>query len=285
MALFLRDSRRSVIARVCAGLLLCTVLAAVGCPSLPPPSPPLPREIVIALVRAQETTFHSVKDGDISLAITETVDGKAKRLPTLGGSIAFNSELPGLWLIGTKVTKTIFSLKALGPRFWLALYRTEELVTGGPAAYEKLPTLLRPDEVRSFFADPEWLGLTGPDTTMTTGEDNYQFDVYSGGVLRRQVLVERQLVVVRSIRRYDPLGRLETQIDMADYDLTDGVLFPRVLTVDRPLLGVKVELSLSDPKLNVELPANVFLPPELPEGWKQIDLDREPLSAVKGLEG
>jgi hypothetical protein len=243
----------------------------------------LPSDVVIEMVRAQSGAFRSVKDGDITLNITTTVDGKTKSLPSLGGAIGFNAELPGLYLVTTKVTKTVFSLTALGQQFWLALYRTNELVTGGPLAYEKLPWLIRPEEVQGFFADPEWLGLTWPGTTMTVEENNYRFDIFTAGILRRQVFVDRRMVVVSSIRRYDALRRLETGIDMADYEATDSAFFPRRLTVDRPLNGVKVELELSDPKLNVDFPAQTFLPPNLP-GWKVINLDYEPLSAVKGFK-
>jgi len=269
--------------RIFLGIVLFALVGWTGCVPPRPPPPPLSRDVVIELVRAQSGTFRSVKDGDIALNITTTEDGKVRSLPSLGGGIGFNAELPGLYLVATKVTKTIFTLRARGQQFWLALPRTNELVIGGPPAYAKLPWLIRPDEVQGFFADPEWLGLTWAGTTMTVEEDNYRFDIFTAGILRRQVLVGRRLVVLRSVRRYDALQRLETEIDLADYELSDGALFPRRLTVDRPLNGVKVELELSDPKLNVDFPAKTFLPPDLP-GWKVIDLDHEPISAVKGFE-
>jgi hypothetical protein len=261
-------------------------MAAPGCALFrrAPPPPPIPRQQVIEQVRAHTTAFHTVKDGDISLHITTTEDGKPKRLPSLGGVIAFNADLPGLRIEAEKMTKSIFSLKALGDRFWLALYETQEMVVGGPVAYSKLPSLIRPDEVRGFFSDPEWLGLTWQETTMTVEEGNYRFDVRVLGMLRRQVSVDRRQLVVTTVCRYDALGRMVTRLDLGDYEETGGTLFPHALTVDRPLDGVKVELELGDPKLNVDLPVQAFRPTERP-GWKVIDLDREPLSDVKGFVG
>jgi len=283
MTAMLRSSNASHSRRILVGIVLSVGLCGSGCVPVRPLPPPLSKEVVTEMVRVQSGTFRSVKDGDITLNITTTEDGETRSLPSLGGAIGFNAELPGVYLVATKVTKTVFTLRARGQQFWLALPRTNEMVIGSLPAYEKLPWLIRPDEVRGFFADPEWLGLTWPDTTMTMEEDDYRFDIFIAGILRRQVFVDRRLVVVSSIRRYDALRRLETEIDLADYELTDNALFPRRLTVDRPLNGVKTDLELSDPKLNVDFPAQTFSPPDLSK-WKVINLDYEPVSAVKGFE-
>jgi hypothetical protein len=104
------------------------------------------------------------------------------------------------------------------------------------------------------------------------------------GVLRRRVNVDRRNLVVARIRDYDALGRTVTDVRLRDYELSGERLFPRRLTVDRPLSGVTVDLWLDDPKLNKELPRKTFLPVERP-GWRVIDLDRQPLSAVEAFRG
>ena len=278
-------SRLPVPLRWLAALLLASLaLLAPGCCLFrrPPPPPPLPAEKVIEAVRAQSEAFHTLKDTDISLVVTTTADGKAERSPTLGGVIAFNADLPGLWLYTQKVTRAVFTLSALRDRFWLALEKTCELVVGSAAAYDKLPHLVRPEEVQGFFAGPDWLGLTWPSTTMSVEPEDYRFDVYLDGSLRRQVFVDRRKVAISRIRRYDALGQAVTDIYLQDHEKADGGVFPHRLIVRRPLNGVEVELELDDPKLNVDLPPEMFVPPERP-GWKVINLDYEPLSAVEAF--
>jgi len=265
-------------ALICWGLL-----SAMGCSLIRQPvPPPLPAEQVTQSVRTQTRALRTLKDTDVSLVITAAVNGKTKRLPSLGGFIVFDAELPGLWLEAEKLSRPIFSLKALGHRFWLALYSTCEVATGGPSAYAKLPHLVRPEEVRGFLASPEWLGLTWPSTNMAVEADSYRFDVHVLGVLSRQVWVDRRKVVVTAIRRYDALGRAVTGIRLLNHKPADDALFPHRLIVERPLSGVKVDLRLGSPTINEDLPAAAFRPPERP-GWRTIDLDHEPLSAVKAF--
>jgi hypothetical protein len=238
---------------------------------------------VVEAIRARAARFHTVTDTDISLAVTiTTAEGERERLPTLGGFIAFNVDLPALWLDTEKVTRRVFSLKALGARFWLAVFETREVLVGGPLAYAKLPHVVRPEEVRAFFAGPEALGLTWPDTTFAVEEDLYRFDVHVLGVPYRRVLVDRRTVAVAAIRRYDALGRTVTEVALSDYAPADGTVVPRRLRVERPLAGVTIELELDDPALNKELPAEAFVPPERP-GWRVIDLDRRPLTDARAF--
>ena len=170
-------------------LLLLACLAAlqtVGCPLFRPgpPPPPLPTRQVVDAVRVQSEGFRTVFDGDISLSITGVdAEGKPDKLPTVGGILAFDARIPALWLYAEKLTTSIFSLKAVGPRFWLVCYPTSELVTGTEAAYEKLPQLLRPEEVRSYFAGPELLGISWPTAEMVLEPDDYRFDIRVLGVL------------------------------------------------------------------------------------------------------
>ncbi len=266
--------------------LACALVLAAsgGCALLrrPPPPAPLPPEQVIAALRQQAARLHTVTDTDISLRISTTADGETETLPSLGGFIAFDADLPALWLDTEKVTRRIFSLKAVGERFWLAIFETREVVTGGPAAYARLPHLIRPQEVRGFFAGPDRLGLTWPGTRMALQAEHYRFDVHVAGLLRRQVWVGRRKLAVTAIRRYDALGRTVTEVRMEGQRPTDGSTFPRRLTVERPLVGVRVELRLGAPQLNKDLPRRAFLPPERP-GWRHVDLDVRDLSAVEAF--
>lgn len=265
-------------------LLLCAAaLPLAGCSLLrpAPPPPPLPRQQVVDAIRAQSQGFQTVFDGDISLSITTAdADGKPKKRPTVGGVLAFDARVPALWLYAEKMTRSVFSLKAVGTRFWLVLYRTGELVTGTDAAYEKVPELIRPEEVRSYFAGPESLGISWPSAEMAVEPDDYRFDVRVLGVLRRQVRVDRRRLVLTGIRRYDALGRVETELRLDRYKPADGRLFPRRLRLDRPLYGVLIELRLDDPEPNKPLPEATFAPPD-PSRYKLIDLDREDPSVIE----
>lgn len=268
-------------ATVSALLLLCAALHWGGCAHLwRPPPPPLPRQQVIEAVRTWADSIRTVRDSGISLAITETVDGKAHKLPTFGGHIGFDSRRPALYLLADKFGQPVFWLRASGTRFWLALPRSQQVATGGPSAYAKLPHLIRPDEVRSWFAGPEWLGLTRPSTDMSLERKCYRFDVFLGGTLHRRVSVDRRRLVITAIESYDVLQRQLTAVRFEKYAAAGGTQFPRRLTVERPPSGVRVELRLSRPQINPDINPRAFLPGEHP-GWEHVDLDREPLSRLQ----
>jgi len=264
-------------------LLLCAAaFPLAGCSLLrpAPPPPPLPRQQVVDAVRTQSEGFHTVFDGDISLAITTCADGECRKLPTLGGLLAFDARVPALWLYAEKMTRSVFSLKAVGARFWLVNYRDGKLFTGTEVAYARVPELIRPEEVRSYFAGPEALGLSWPSTDMTVEPDDYRFDVRVLGVLRRQVRVDRRRLVLAGIRRYDALGRVETELRLDRYKPAGDGLFPRRFRLDRPLCGVLIELRLGDPEPNKPRPEATFEPPAASD-WQLIDLDRQDLSDVE----
>lgn len=279
------DRDGSVVAQfACVLLALGVVLPATGCclfgPS--PPPPPLSSDQVVAALRADSERFRTVTDNNITLLITETADGRTHRLPRFGGNLGFDREKPALYLLAEKLGQTAFWLRARGMHFWLALPRTQEVVTGGPVAYAKLPEFLRPDEVRGFFSGPDWLGLTWPSTRMAVEQDDYRFDVYVVGTLRRQVFVDRRKVVVTAMRSYDALGRTVTEVRLSKHRPADGLLFPRRLTIERPPLGVTLELRLGNPKINPDIRPEAFEPAERP-GWTHVNLDVRPRSAVRAF--
>jgi hypothetical protein len=232
-------------------------------------------------VRANATRFTTVRDGQkISLSVRTTVEGKTRKAPTLGGAMAFNAELPGLYLYAEKLTRHVFTLKALRSQFSLKVPETHEILVGGPIAYAKMPQLLRPEEVKSLFAGPEILGLSWPGTVMTVEDEEYRFDVYVGNTLRRQVRVDRRGLVITQIISCDSLGRKLTVVELDDYDLVQGRMFPHRLAVERPRVGVAVVLTMSHPELDVELPERSFRPTRS-RGWTVIDLDYEDISAAR----
>jgi hypothetical protein len=270
-------------ARPQAVLLLAALAASLnGCALWPsPPPPPIPRPDVVEAVRAQSRGFGTVKDTEkVRLSVRTTVDGKTSSMPTLGGAMAFNAELPGLYLYAEKLTHHVFTLKALRSRFSLEVPETREVLVGGPVAYAKMPQILRPDEVKNLFAGPDILGLSWPGTEMSVEDDDYRFDVRVGNTLRRQVRVDRRQLVVTQIITYDSLGRSLTVVDLGDYDLVQGRMFPHRLGVERPRVGVAVVLTLSHPQLDVDLPEKTFRPTER-RGWTVIDLDYQDISAAR----
>jgi hypothetical protein len=261
------------------------VSGGAGCSLLRPAvRPPLDREEIVSVLHERAEQFQTLVDADIALVMTVSREGGEHRGPTLGGHIAFDAGIPALWMRAEKIGREIFSLKAVGAWFWLALPETREVVTGGPPAYGKLPHLIRPGEVRRMLEGPDGLGLTWSSTTMTVEQGDYRFDVRALDRPYVEVLVDRREVAVTTIRRYDVLGRTVTEVRLNDYSPVGGILFPHRFVVDRPLHGTTVELRLGDPTLNKPIPAQAFQPAQRP-GWRQVDLDRQPLSAVEAFRG
>ncbi len=259
--------------------LLC-VAATAGCVGPGPLPPALPAPRVVDAVDERAGRFYTLKDTDIGMRI-QTPGGRS---PGIGGILVYDRLLPGLWLRGEKLTRPVFSLKALGTRFWLAIPHTREVITGGPVAYARIPFLLRPGEIERMLAGPDGLGLTWPDTEMDVDGDFYRFEVPVLGGRYAQILVDRRDLVVRVIRRYDPAGRLTAQMHLDDYKEVDGRPFPRTLTVLRLDGRIRMRLKLGNPELNTPLPPEIFKPRSRP-GWRVIDLDSQPLSDAKAFTG
>jgi len=266
--------------------LLCLALASGGCALFAPrPAlPPMPRQEIITNLRRRTAEFSTLVDGDISLKIATSAGGKTDTSPTLGGHVAFDRRLPGLWLHAAKVGREVFDLKALGMQFSLRFRQTGELLIGGPVAYARLPYLIRPDEVQTMFGGPDALGMSWPSTTMALGAHECRFDVDVLGALFRRITVEPGTADILRIENYDVRGRLVTDIRLSDYRAANSARFPRRLIIDRPLDGVQVELRLGGPKLNKAIPRKSF-EPHPPAGWSVIDLDRQPLSDVRAFTG
>lgn len=244
--------------------------------------PPLSQAEVLHALETHSGSFRSLVDTDMSLVVTVSADGGRERTPTLTGHIAFDRELPGLWISAEKVGRQIFSLKARGDSFWLALPETREVATGSSQAYGKIPYLVRPGEAQRLLTGIEGLGLRWPGTTMHVEDRHYRFDVEVLGGPYAQVLVDRRKLVVSAIRRYDALGRIVTEVRLDDYRQVGRKLFAHRFSVTRPLSGTEVALRLGGPKLNKPIPTEAFQPAERP-GWDIIDLDRQPLSAVRAF--
>jgi hypothetical protein len=269
-------------------LMLTGLLAlTTGCAWLSPAPPPLPREHVARALRRRAAVFGGLQ-ADLRLRIAQTVEGDTEALPTLGGVLAFDPTEPGLFLRTTKLTQEVFTLRALGPRFSLKLPRSSEVVVGGPYAYQRLPYLVRPHEVKGAFAGPDALGITWADTEMHVDRTHYRFEARVLGVLYRRVLVDRRELVVTDIERFDSLGRLHTAIRMQNYVPVGDFLAPTRLVVERrqvsdqPPLQVTVRLALSDLEPLKE-GATALMRPRVPPGWPVVNLDREPISNIRAL--
>ncbi|MFO7959219.1 MAG: hypothetical protein R6X33_19200 [Candidatus Brocadiia bacterium] len=281
----MRTQHHGRTARLALAAALLALTAGTGCGLFRKPlPPPLPRREVIQQVRANTGDFRTLVDTDIALFMTVTEDGKRHRGPTFGGHIAFDRALPGLWLSAEKIGRQIFSLKARGMRFWLVLPETREVVTGSARAYAKLPHMIRPDEVQRLFEGPDGLGLTWEGSTMAVEGNYYRFDVRVMGMPYTRVLVDRRRLVISGIQRLDSVGRVIADIRLADYSPTDSALFPHRLQVERPLAGTGVNLRLGSPNLNKPIPPEAFEPTEH-TGWRHINLDYQPLSAVEAFSG
>jgi len=272
-------------ARIAA--LLCLVLAlSGGCCLLPraasPIPEPLPRLEVEAMLSRSAGRIRTLKDAGISLVIESGPQGDRKALPTLGGVMAFDAALPGLWLLADKLGRTVFTLRALGDSFSVEFPHTREVVVGGPASFERLPHIVRPREVQLFFGPLDALGITRPSTRMVVEPRFYRFDVYVGSEVVRRVYAGRREVAINRIVDYDSLGRIRTEIFLDKYTDIAGIPVPLLLCVERPLSGGRLTLRLSRPKLNTELNKALF-EAKRRAGWKYINLDYEPLSEVEAF--
>ena len=277
-----RPLNRPLLALVLAGLLAfgaggcCTVFAICPVP------PPLERARVETALAEQAARFRTVTDADISLKIAVIAeDGSEERVPSLGGVLAFDSLLPGLWLRAEKFGQKAFGLRARADGFWLEFPQTREVVTGSAAAYAALPHLIHPHEAVLWFGAAERLGLIHDTTRMTLESEDYRFDAFADG---RTVWVDRRRVVISRIVEYDRQGYEVLEVDLERYKHTGELEFPRRVTVWRPQAGYRVRLGLGRPKLNKVIPSSAFEPLPRP-GWRHIDLDRQPLSDVEAFGG
>ena len=274
--------------RLSLAMALMVGAALGGCSLLPagvgPPLPALGRTEVVQMLRERAANFRSVQDDDLTLIIEVVTESGMRRQPALGGVMAFDSLRPGLWLRAEKLGQKVFSLRAGADYLWLEIPDTKEVVTGGRAAFAKLPQLVLPYDVMFWFGSPDWLGLSWGSTVMTIEPECYRFDVMAGSLLLRSVLVDRRRVVVTRILDYDLLGRLSTEVSMDRHEEAQGMLFPSRLTVWRPVAGCRIQLRLGDPEFNRTISEDAFRPLNRP-GWRHVDLDKEPLSSVKAFGG
>jgi hypothetical protein len=269
-------------------LVLC-LLVPGGCgifgrPDRGPVPPPVSAPEVIDAVREDTRRFTTLVDTDIGLSIAARQNEDWKKLPTFGGLLALDSRRPGLWLRAEKLTQKIFTLRAGSDYFWLEIPDTKEIVTGGPLAYDRLPHLVQPTEVMLWFAAPEWLGLTWDGTRMSIEPEYYRFDVELSGETIRSVLVDRRTLNLACIEVYDMFGRVHAEVWMEGYRNVQGVDFPYRMRVLRPRHGYRIRLKLDNPKFNKDIPGRAFEPKKRP-GWRHINLDYQPLSAVKAFSG
>lgn len=259
--------------------LLPGLLYLPGCRAFPlrPRVPPerLSRGEVVDRIYERTHFFSTMTDTRITLrAVHEDVDGRHS-FPPAGGVLAFDRMLPGLWLRAEKFGQNIFTLRAHGDDFWLELPDSREVVTGGRAAYRRMPHLVRPGEILLWLAPPDWLGLNLDSTAMTVTGGEYVFEVSLNGFPLRRVSVDGYDFHVNSIATYDILGQVDTLVVMDRHRRLNGAVFPHRFTVSRPHAGYEVSLQLGRPEFDRPLPERTFQPRSRP-GWKHIDLDGEP---------
>ena len=248
------------------------------------PAEELSRREVIARLSEQTRFFTSITDTKFSLRIVQEVDGKRERSPSVGGVLAFDSMLPGLWLRTERLGQNIFTLRAHQDSFWLELPDSREIITGSDRTYERMPQLARPEEILLWFAPPHWLGLTRDNTAMKTTEEEYVFLVTLKGLPLRSVNVDRRGLHINSVTTYDILGQVHTNVTMERHRTVNGAVFPHRIVIERPLEGYEITLRLGQPEFDRDFPEQAFLPRERP-GWRHIDLDRTEPTTPKGLEG
>ena len=277
----------------CTAVLLTAALAllAAGCGLLPgrrTPEPAWTQKGVAAELRGRFRNIRTLKAGDVSLQSSSRVQGITRETPTLGGVLALNPHLPGLWLRTEKLGQQIFTLGVLKNRFWMQIPQTRELVVGGGPAFRKLPYVLRPRELAALVGSPRQLGLQASSTVFRIHPRQYVFDVWRDeNTLAREIFVNRRDLTVRRVLYYGAQERVLAEVKLSDYQMVDGIPLPHHLYLHRPQAGVRTHVWLDEPQINAVPPRQMrpfFTTPRKP-GWRRINLNRQPLSDIKALQG
>mgnify|MGYP000473993918 CR=1 FL=1 len=265
------------------------ILLGAGCGILRPraaPGPAWTQQEVVNTLGSRYRKIRTIKAGEVSLEASSDAGGVFRISPTLGGVLALDPHLPGLWLRAEKLGQEIFTLGLRQQNFWMTIPQTRELVTGSGRAFRKFPYALRPAELAALAGSPSQLGLTRESTIMVTDPRHYRFDVWQGITLLREVYVDRHDVTVRRVVYYAPDGRVLAKVELGDYAPANDIPLPRYLSLYRPDSGIRTELWLPSAEINA-VPARqmrtFFNPPRKP-GWRHIDLNRQSLSDIKALQ-
>jgi len=272
---FIRRSETSHFAIIC----FCFLLYLSGCKTLTPARLRTPEdlardEVVQKVSESSPHLFSTLTDTRISLRIRQELEHDTERYPSVGGVLAFDKELPGVWLRGERFGRNLFTLRSYKDSFWLELPHSHEVVVGSREAYRRMPQMVRPNEILLWFASPQWLGLTWEDTVMDIRAGEYVFEVKIDGFPVRRVHVDGFDFHINSIFIYDIMGGVDTAVHMNRYSDIDGEIFPHRLIVNRPRDGFEIALQLGRPEFGRELPERTFMPRSRP-GWRHIDLDRQ----------
>ena len=270
-------------------VLTVLILFSTGCgllPGRPAAGPAWTRPEVVRTLRSRYQKIRTVKASDFSLESSSEEGSFFRVTPTLGGVLALDPHLPGLWLRTEKLGQQIFTLGLREQSFWITIPQTREIVTGTGRAFRKFPYTLRPSELAALAGAPRQLGLTRDSTIMVPTPRHYRFDVWQDSRLAREVYVDRRDITVRRVVYYAPSGWKLAEMKLDDYRTVNTVSLPHHLTLVRPRNGIYTELWLSTPEVN-SLSASQLRPlfdkPRQP-GWRHIDLNRQSLSDIKALQ-
>ncbi|MEF8787574.1 MAG: hypothetical protein V5A84_00760 [Planctomycetota bacterium] len=265
------------------------ILAAAGCSLItarPASGPAWTRPEVVRTLRSRYEKIRTIKAGDVSLESSSESGSFFSVTPTLGGVLALDPHLPGLWLRTEKLGQQIFTLGLRKQSFWMTIPDTREIVTGSGRAFRKFPYTLRPAELAALVGSPRQLGLDRESTLMAVEPEHYRFDVWSDSTLAREVYVDRADVTVRRVVYYGRDKRRVAELTLGDYRTVNGIPLPHHLSLVRPGSGVRTEIWLSAPEVNAVSPRQMsvfFSPPQKP-GWRHIDLNRQSLRDIKALQ-
>lgn len=97
------------------------------------------------------------------------------------------------------------------------------------------------------------------------------------GRLLERIWIDRRNLEVGRKQMFSENGAVELQVDYDFYEEIDGIVFPRVVAIDRPVEGASLRIEFLDTELNAELDAALFQLP-YPQGAESIRVG-EPLEA------
>jgi outer membrane lipoprotein-sorting protein len=270
------------------GLTLPVLLAGCGLlPTtrhLPVPKAPAkvqdatPKELVESINKRWDALNTLTATVEIQATESKTDTGLEKDFPSCRGYIVLRK--PNMLRVaGTYFGARVFDMASDGKQFTLVIPLKSLAIEGSNTVKEKSPNQmlnLRPD----FFLDSLVVrGLNPEDEFMSTADTittedaskKHLFTVpeYVLSVVRRKA-DSQELTQTRRItfhrddllpygqQIYDSNGNLETDVTYSNYASFSAGQYPSKVTINRPLEGVTLVLTVDRVQENVDLPADEF---------------------------
>lgn len=285
--------------RLAATACLCLPLGLAGCSLFPTtrhlPVPKAPDVVLTAtpeqLVDRLNNTWSALQtlsvQCEIHLRVVKTAQGIAKDYPTIPGFVLMRKPEYLRVLGQVPVVHTwMFDMVSDGKNFTLNIPPEKIAYKGADGTTGKSPNALlnlRPEfffdaiAVRGLDPDEDYSSITDTETIEDPAKKHLLITPeYVLSVVRPEPDSRKQTPVrVITFKRtdmlpyqqdvYDSDGNLATVVYYAGYRDFNGVKYPAIITIKRPIEGIEITLTTTKVSQNITLPDDQFqlkLPPE-----------------------